>query len=72
MRTAFGAERLVHPGGEGGDGFDQRPEALRESNDLCFAERLLDDEGAYRKMARGASPYGDGHAAERTAVALGL
>jgi UDP-N-acetylglucosamine 2-epimerase (non-hydrolysing) len=29
------------------------------------AQRLLDDEGAYRAMARGVSPYGDGHAAER-------
>lgn len=29
------------------------------------AERLLDDEAAYRSMATGASPYGDGHAAAR-------
>ena len=29
------------------------------------AQRLLDDEVAYRTMARGVSPYGDGHAAER-------
>ena len=28
---------------------------------------LLDDEDAYRKMARGSSPYGDGKAAERIA-----
>jgi len=28
-------------------------------------QHLLDDENAYRKMARGISPYGDGHAAER-------
>ena len=28
-------------------------------------QRLLDDEDAYRAMARGVSPYGDGHAAER-------
>lgn len=29
------------------------------------AQRLLDDEAAYRAMARGISPYGDGHSAER-------
>lgn len=29
------------------------------------AQRLLDDETAYKAMARGVSPYGDGHAAER-------
>jgi UDP-N-acetylglucosamine 2-epimerase (non-hydrolysing) len=29
------------------------------------AQRLLDDESAYRAMARSVSPYGDGHAAER-------
>lgn len=29
------------------------------------AQRLLDDEQAYREMARGVSPYGDGHASER-------
>lgn len=28
-------------------------------------QRLLDDESAYRSMARGISPYGDGHGAER-------
>lgn len=28
-------------------------------------QRLLDDETAYRQMARGVSPYGDGHAAAR-------
>lgn len=28
-------------------------------------QRLLDDESAYQSMARGVSPYGDGHAAER-------
>ena len=28
-------------------------------------QRLLDDESAYRAMARGVSPYGDGHGAER-------
>ena len=29
------------------------------------AQRLLDDPAAYKAMARGVSPYGDGHAAER-------
>lgn len=28
-------------------------------------QKLLDDDSAYRAMARGISPYGDGHAAER-------
>ncbi|WP_343655944.1 UDP-N-acetylglucosamine 2-epimerase (non-hydrolyzing) [Cupriavidus sp.] len=32
---------------------------------LSEAQRLLDDEAAYRDMARGVSPYGDGHASER-------
>jgi UDP-N-acetylglucosamine 2-epimerase (non-hydrolysing) len=34
------------------------------------AQRLLDDESAYLAMARGVSPYGDGHAAERIVKAL--
>lgn len=33
-------------------------------------QRLLDDEAAYRTMARGVSPYGDGHAAERIVKTL--
>jgi UDP-N-acetylglucosamine 2-epimerase (non-hydrolysing) len=33
-------------------------------------QRLLDDESAYRAMARGVSPYGDGHAAERIVKTL--
>jgi UDP-N-acetylglucosamine 2-epimerase (non-hydrolysing) len=33
-------------------------------------QRLLDDETAYRIMARGISPYGDGHAAERIVETL--
>ncbi len=33
-------------------------------------QRLLDDESAYRLMARGVSPYGDGHAAERIVKTL--
>lgn len=34
------------------------------------AQRLLDDENAYRQMAQSISPYGDGHAAERIAQVL--
>jgi len=34
------------------------------------AQRLLDDEAAYTAMARGVSPYGDGHAAERIVKTL--
>lgn len=34
------------------------------------AQRLLDDEAAYRAMARGVSPYGDGHGAERIVAVL--
>jgi len=34
------------------------------------AQRLLDDEAAYRMMARGISPYGDGHGAERIVETL--
>jgi UDP-N-acetylglucosamine 2-epimerase (non-hydrolysing) len=33
--------------------------------------RLLDDPAWYRQMARGASPYGDGHAAARIVTAIG-
>ena len=33
-------------------------------------QRLLDDESAYRQMARGISPYGDGRGAERIVNAL--
>ena len=32
---------------------------------VARAQRLLDDEAAWRTMARGSSPYGDGFAAER-------
>lgn len=32
---------------------------------VTAAQRLLDDESAYRAMARGVSPYGDGHSAAR-------
>lgn len=34
------------------------------------AQRLLDDEAAYRMMARGISPYGDGRGAERIVETL--
>mgnify|MGYP001020617380 CR=1 FL=1 len=58
----------------------ERPEAVEEgvvklvgpSYDRIVEEtqRLLDDESAYRAMARGVSPYGDGHAAERIVKTL--
>lgn len=34
------------------------------------AQRLLDDASSYKEMARGISPYGDGHAAERIVKVL--
>lgn len=37
---------------------------------LAEAERLLDDETAYRAMSRAINPYGDGRAAERIVAAL--
>ncbi|MFZ5698847.1 MAG: non-hydrolyzing UDP-N-acetylglucosamine 2-epimerase [Pseudomonadota bacterium] len=37
---------------------------------MTEAQRLLDDDVAYRAMARGVSPYGDGHGAERIAKVL--
>ena len=58
----------------------ERPEAVREGvvklvgTDfdviVSEAQRLLDDKSAYGKMARGISPYGDGHAAERIVKVL--
>ena len=58
----------------------ERPEAVQEGvvklvgTDfdaiVSEAQRLLDDESAYRAMARGVSPYGDGHAAERIVKVL--
>ena len=33
-------------------------------------QRLLDDESAYREMARGISPYGDGQSAARIVEVL--
>ena len=53
----------------------ERPEAVEEGvvklvgpnyeRIVSEAQRLLDDQSAYLAMARGVSPYGDGHAAER-------
>ena len=53
----------------------ERPEAVEEKvvkvigtsceRIVCEAQRLLDDPKVYGEMSRGASPYGDGHAAER-------
>ncbi len=58
----------------------ERPEAVEEGvvklvgTDLDVivteSQRLLDDEAAYRSMARGVSPYGDGHAADRIVSVL--
>ncbi len=42
------------------------PEAI-----VTEAARLLQDPAAYRAMARGVSPYGDGRASERIASAIG-
>jgi UDP-N-acetylglucosamine 2-epimerase (non-hydrolysing) len=53
----------------------ERPEAVAEGvvklvgtdydTILRESHRLLDDADAYREMAKGVSPYGDGHAAGR-------
>lgn len=58
----------------------ERPEAVEEGvvklvgpnyeRIIEETQRLLDDKGAYHAMARGVSPYGDGHAAERIAKTL--
>jgi UDP-N-acetylglucosamine 2-epimerase (non-hydrolysing) len=58
----------------------ERPEAVDEGvvrlvgpdfNEIVgAAQRLLDDEAAYKQMARGVSPYGDGKAAARIAKVL--
>jgi UDP-N-acetylglucosamine 2-epimerase (non-hydrolysing) len=37
---------------------------------VAEAQRLLDDEAAYREMAKGVSPYGDGKSAERIVQVL--
>lgn len=58
----------------------ERPEAVGQGvvklvgpnyeNIVEEAQRLLDDDEAYRSMARGVSPYGDGRAAERIVKVL--
>ncbi len=58
----------------------ERPEAVREGvvklvgpyqdRIVSEAQRLLDDPVAYREMARGVSPYGDGHTAARIVAVL--
>jgi UDP-N-acetylglucosamine 2-epimerase (non-hydrolysing) len=58
----------------------ERPEALQEGvvrlvgpdfdEITSTAQHLLDDEAAYKEMARGVSPYGDGKAAGRIASVL--
>lgn len=58
----------------------ERPEAVEEGvvklvganydRIVDEAQRLLDDKVAYSAMARGISPYGDGHAAERIVKVL--
>lgn len=58
----------------------ERPEAVKQgvvklvgpNYDRIIQEtqQLLDDESAYRAMARGVSPYGDGHAAARIVKTL--
>lgn len=59
----------------------ERPEAVQEGvvrlvgadfNEITStAQHLLDDEVAYKEMARGVSPYGDGKASGRIALVLG-
>jgi len=58
----------------------ERPEAVEAGTVLLVgtdaerivkeAERLLDDEAAYRRMSVAHNPYGDGHASERIVEAL--
>ena len=58
----------------------ERPEAVEEGvvklvgpnyeRIVAEAQLLLDDEFAYKAMARGISPYGDGHGAERIVTVL--
>lgn len=58
----------------------ERPEAVQEGvvrlvgtdfDEITrTAQRLLDDEAAYKEMARGVSPYGDGKASSRIASVL--
>ena len=37
---------------------------------MKLAKELLDDKGAYEKMAHAANPYGDGNASKRTVEAI--
>jgi UDP-N-acetylglucosamine 2-epimerase (non-hydrolysing) len=58
----------------------ERPEAvkagvvrvigMKADRIIAETERLLEDRAAYASMARGVSPYGDGHAAERIVAVL--
>ncbi|TBT83386.1 UDP-N-acetylglucosamine 2-epimerase (non-hydrolyzing) [Propioniciclava sinopodophylli] len=58
----------------------ERPEAVSagtvklvgttEERIVAETVRLLDDEGAYNKMAQAVNPYGDGRAAERSVAAI--
>jgi UDP-N-acetylglucosamine 2-epimerase (non-hydrolysing) len=58
----------------------ERPEAVEHgvvrlvgTNEACIVaevSRLLEDDKAYRAMARGVSPYGDGHASQRIVTVL--
>ena len=58
----------------------ERPEAVAQGvvklvgphyeNIVREAQRLLDDEDAYKEMARGVSPYGDGLASKRITETL--
>lgn len=58
----------------------ERPEAVDEgvvrlvgtdeARIVAEVSRLLDDSGAYREMARGVSPYGDGKASQRIVTVL--
>ncbi len=58
----------------------ERPEAIEagvatlvgtdEDRIVAAAQSLLDDQACYQAMSRGASPYGDGHAAERIVAAI--
>jgi len=58
----------------------ERPEAVRygtvklvgldEKKIIASAERLIENKGAYNKMATATNPYGDGRAAERTVLIM--
>jgi UDP-N-acetylglucosamine 2-epimerase (non-hydrolysing) len=44
---------------------------MDEARIVAEASRLLDDPQAWRAMARGVSPYGDGKASQRIVQVLG-